>query len=563
MAAQPVQRGYGGALFDRLLSWMEGLPTETCSYTITPVKIPLAGEDDIQLAADLFTPLLKENEKPKGTILTQCPYGRGFPTMSARHFASRGYMVLFVSVRGTFGSSGQFDAARNELQDGPRVVEWMRQQPWYTGTFGTVGASYLSYVQWALMNGPDGPPHDMAAAIPSIGPDDFSKLVWGTGALWLTCVDWAWGVATQESRSNLARIYGMLTTTLNTLAHVKKSVPLLDGAKSFFQGKAPFVLEWIARPDRENDPFYDSMKQGGALSSSSSKLPILLFNGWQDIFCANVMEQYYRLRENGCNVALTVGPWNHVQVGRGEGMTKQSLDWMDKYLAKLNDGEIRPNPVRIRVTGANEWRWLPSWPPATRALELSLHPEGRLVKEQLEKTDEESFTFDPHNPTPTMGGPLLFQGGVVDDSALANRSDVLAFTTTPLDHALEVLGKAHIELAHSSDSVHVDLFVRLSEVDAKGVSHNVTEVYKRLDPSRAQAGQTVKVELDLVDCAHRFNKGTSIRILIAGGNFPHFSFNLGTGEDQGTGTTMKPVTHTLQLGGALASKLVLPVSYVD
>lgn len=561
MAARPVKRGFGGVLLDRLTSWLQGLPAETCSYTITPVKIPLRGEEDVELAADLYRPVLRDNETPAGTLLVQCPYGRGLLAMSVRSFAARGYIVLLVSGRGTFGSGGDFDAGRVETDDGPRVVAWMREQPWYTGSFATMGASYLAYTQWALMSGPDGPPKDMVAAIPSVGPHDFSKLLWGTGSLWLTCVDWAHNMSVQESQSAFGFIFAAFRTDMNTLAHVKKSVPLVEGARSYFKGKSPWVLEWIARPDPANDSFYDPMNHEKALRTS--EVPILLIGGWQDVFQGTVIEQYQQLRDSGCNVALTVGPWNHLQATTGEGVTKQTLDWVDKYLAKRKVGEIRPAPVRINVTGVNEWRWLPSWPPTTTPLELSLHPQGCLVKQHLDKRNEASFTFDPHNPTPTMGGPLLFHGGVVDDTALAKRSDVLTFTTTPLDHGLEVLGKAHIELAHSSDSVHADLFVRLSEVDAKGVSHNVTEVYKRLDPGRAVAGQAVKVELDLADCAHRFNKGTCIRVLVAGGNFPHYSFNLGTGEDQGTGTTMKPVTHTLLLGGELASKIVLPVSFLD
>lgn len=561
MTARSVQRGYGGALFDRFTSWLEGLPTETCSYTKTPVKIPLKGEEDVQLSADLYHPVLKNNEAPAGTILMQCPYGRGLLAFQARAYASRGYIVLFVSARGTFGSGGKFDAGRVEVDDGPRVVEWMRQQPWYTGSFATIGASYLAYTQWSLMNGPDGPPEDMAAAIPSVGPHDFSKLLWGTGALWLTCVDWAYNMSIQESQSFFGQFWALYKTDINTWAQVKKSVPLVEGVKSYLKGESPWVLEWISRPDQANDSFYDSMKQGKALRTS--KVPVLLIGGWQDVFADMVPEQYQLLRDSGCNVAMTIGPWNHLQAPNGEGVTKQSLEWLDKYLAKRKDGEIRPAPVRVNVTGVNEWRWLSSWPPQTTPLELSLFPQGRLVKQDLSKREEASFTFDPHDPTPTMGGPLLLHGGVVDDTALAKRSDVLSFTTTPLDHPLEVLGKAHIELAHSSDSVHADLFVRLCEVDTKGISHNVTEVYKRLDPGRAVAGQTVKVELDLADCAHRFNKGTCIGVLVAGGNFPLYSFNLGTGEDQGTGTTMKPVTHTLQLGGELASKLVLPVSYID
>ncbi|KAI3397691.1 hypothetical protein diail_10460 [Diaporthe ilicicola] len=560
MTGRPVQRGYVGALFDRFMSWREGLPPETCSYTTTPVKIPLEAEEAVELAADLYMPVLKNNETPAGTILVQCPYGRGLLSLSARAFAPRGYIVLFVSTRGTFGSGGELDPARIETRDGPRVVAWMRQQPWYTGSFATVGASYLAYTQWALL-GSDEPPEDMVAAVPSIGPHDFSKLLWGTGALWLTCVDWAYLMGIQDSLSFFGQVYTLSTLNHNTFTHVKKSVPLAQGAKSFFKGKTPWVLEWINRPDWENDPYYDPMRHEKALSTS--KVPILLVGGWQDVFSGITIEQYQRLRESGCNVALTMGPWNHSQAGNGEGVTKQTLEWLDKYLAKRKKGEIRPAAVRVNVTGINEWRWLPSWPPTTTTLDLTLFPQGRLVRQDLNKMSDVSFKFDPHDPTPTMGGPLLTSGGVADDTALAKRSDVLAFTTTPLDHGVEVMGKAHIELIHSSDSVHADLFVRLSEVDAKGISHNVTEVYKRLDPGRAIAGQRAKIELDLADCAHRFEKGTCIRVLIAGGNFPLYSFNLGTGEDQGTGTTMKPVTHTLSLGGESVSKIVLPVSLLD
>lgn len=75
-------------------------------------------------------------------------------------------------------------------------------------------------------------------------------------------------------------------------------------------------------------------------------------------------------------------------------------------------------------------------------------------------------------------------------------------------------GNPVIELAHTSDNPHADLFVRVSEVDARGRSRNVSESYRRLD-----AGQeAVSIELD--GTAHRFAAGTRIRVLIAGGWFP-------------------------------------------
>lgn len=563
MADRPVPRGYLGALLDRLVGWKNGLPPETCSYTMTPVMIPLEGEEDVQLLADLYQPVTTGNEPAAGTVLVQSPYGRGLPlALSARVLAPRGYNVLYVSSRGTFGSGGNLDPARTDGADGVRVVRWMRKQPWYTGTFGTVGASFLGYSQWALM-GSDEPPGDMVAAVPLVGPHDFSELLWGTGAFWLAAVDWAHNT-TQTSRHPLRRFYNMITADSLGLIGIKKSLPLVDGAKAVLGDKTPWVYEWMTRPDRVNDEFYKPMKQDKALDTTD--VAILLQGGWQDVFTNDTIAQFQRLNKRGSTVAMTVGPWNHLESGSGEGVLKETLEWLDKYLAKRKTGGVRPASIRVNVTGANEWRWLSSWPPATKPLELHLGSQGRLGREQSEKTDESSFDFDPHDPTPTVGGSLLFAGGTVDDTALARRPDVLSFTTAPLGHDVEVLGKPRIELTHSSDNPHVDLFVRLSEVDAKGVSHNITEVYRRLDPDRAPSGRPVGIELLLTDCAHRFKKGTAIRLYVAGGNFPHYSYNLGSGENQGTGTTLKPATHTVHFGGISGSKIVLPVSlesYLD
>lgn len=233
--------------------------------------------------------------------------------------------------------------------------------------------------------------------------------------------------------------------------------------------------------------------------------------------------------------------------------------WLGKYLAKKGAGEDRQAAAKINVTGSNEWKWFHAWPPATRPFELYLDSPGRLAKAVPAKTDAAQFTFDPHDPTPTFGGPLLFKGGYVDDSALAKRPDVLSFTTPPLDEAVEIHGRPRVELLHSSDNPHVDLFVRLSEVNRKGVSRNICEAYRRVDPGRGPAGQQVGIELDLSDCAHHFKKGTAVRLLVAGGNFPLYSYNLGSGEEQATGTTLRPARHTVHTGGNGGSKFVLPM----
>lgn len=144
MAAEsPWTRGVIGSFVDRLLRWQFGLPVETCNYKVQPLRIPIhEGTDRIELTADLYVPVLLKDNKPAGTVLVRGPYGRGFlfAALLARIYAARGYQILFVSSRGTFGSGGEFDPFRTEVEDGKAVVEWMRKQPWYTGTFATLGA---------------------------------------------------------------------------------------------------------------------------------------------------------------------------------------------------------------------------------------------------------------------------------------------------------------------------------------------------------------------------------------------------------------------------------------
>ncbi|EUA34317.1 hydrolase CocE/NonD family protein [Mycobacterium xenopi 3993] len=163
-----------------------------------------------------------------------------------------------------------------------------------------------------------------------------------------------------------------------------------------------------------------------------------------------------------------------------------------------------------------------------------------------------SFRYDPADPTPTVGGRLLSpDGGYRDDASLARRADVLSFTGDPLTEDLCVHGNPVIELAHSSDNPHVDVFVRISEVDARARSRNVSDGYRRL------TGGAGAVHLEMDAIAHRFRAGSRIRVLVAGGCHPRFARNLGTGEPPVSGTELKPATHVVRFG---ASRLVLPLA---
>ena len=63
------------------------------------------------------------------TVLVRSPYGRRqfVGLLLGRLLAERGFQVVVQSVRGTFGSGGEFDPF-NERPDGLATLAWLREQ---------------------------------------------------------------------------------------------------------------------------------------------------------------------------------------------------------------------------------------------------------------------------------------------------------------------------------------------------------------------------------------------------------------------------------------------------
>jgi putative CocE/NonD family hydrolase len=548
-SVQPVRaklRTKAGRAGGRALGGLLRLPPATAGYTVRRVRVPM--RDGIDLLADHYAP----TGTPVGTLLVRGPYGRGFPfsLAFAGLYAARGYHVILQSVRGTFGSAGVFEPMIHEAADGADTVAWLRQQPWFTGRFATIGISYLGFTQWALLVDP---PPELAAAVITAGPHDFSVSSWGTGSFTVNdFLGWSDLVAHQEDRPRI-RAAIRQATARRRLARATLGLPMGAAGRALLRDRAPWYESWLEHPDPD-DPFWDPFRFGAALERV--RIPVLLLTGWQDLFLRQTLQQYRRLRARGVDVALTVGPWTHTQLlTRGLGtICRESLSWLETHL-RGSCTNSRPGTVRVFVAGQG-WRELSDWPPPSTQRVLYLQPGGGLGESAPPATSPPAkFRYDPMDPTPTIGGRLLSpEGGYRDDTRLARRGDVLSFTGDVLTADLCVTGNPVVELAHTADNPHVDVFVRVSEVDARGRSVNVSDGYRRLAEAHLDK-DIVSVELDAI--AHRFPAGSRIRVLVAGGCHPRYARNLGTGEPLVTGVRMKPATHTVHFG---ASRLLLPVS---
>ncbi len=516
------------------------------------VDIPM--RDGTTLRADVYLPT---SRGPHPTVLLRSPYGRGagFAVSMAVPYAERGYAVLLQSVRGTFGSGGEFTPVINEEHDGRDTVAWLRDQPWFDGRLGTLGPSYLGYTQWALALDP---PPELKAMVLHIGPHDLAQAGLIDGAFQLTNLAiWTDLVAHQEQVGFLRGLV-RLSRAERRLSPFLGELPLQGLAERFGGTPAPWFDEWLDHPDLE-DPYWDRYRATPAVHSST--VPTMLIGGWQDWFLEQTLYQYGVLRQRGVDVAMTVGPWAHLGIDPAV-TTPESLAWLNTHLPV--DGAPpapeRPDRVRVHVTGARTWRTMPEWPPAPTERTFFL-ADGRLDAEAPTAATATTFTYDPMDPTPSVGGRVLANSaGQRDNRALEARDDVRTFTTGALRKPVEIQGGVRVRLVVESDNPYADLFVRLCDVQPNGKSINITDRLVRLDPAPGEQpapGQRT-VETTLPDTAHRFRAGHRIRLQVSGGAHPRYARNLGTGEPLGQATHGVPGTHRICSGGVAPSSITLP-----
>jgi len=261
-------------------------------------------------------------------------------------------------------------------------------------------------------------------------------------------------------------------------------------------------------------------------------------------------------------------PLGHTSAGLAAAGHRDGIAWLRAHL--LGDRRlVSDSPVRIRVTGERSgggWRELPAWPPPeTSERPLWLGHAGRLDATAPfgVSAGADGYRYDPGDPTPAIGAPILLsRDPVLDNRELEARDDVLVYTGDPLDEIVEAIGDVRVELFISADSEFFDVFARVCDVDAAGVSWNVCDALARVAPERFERdGDGIwRVSFALWPLGHRFAAGHRIRLQISSGAHPRYARNPGTGEDPGTATRMRPVTIEIHHGERRPSAVILPAA---
>ena len=493
------------------------------------------------------------------TVLVRSPYGRRqvVGLLFGRLLAERGLQVVIQSVRGTFGSEGRFSPF-DERSDGLASLRWVREQPWHAGRIGMIGPSYLGLVQWAVA--PEAG-DDLAALAIQVSASQFHGQTHAGGSLSLeTVVSWLVLVAAQERR--LAPL--AIARGLRRLPALFSELPLADLDERATGEEVAWFREGMASPLRE-DAYWVARDYAAGVEKVTAR--VQLIGGWQDIFLPWMLEDFGALQTAGRDAQLIIGPWTHTARGLTASALREGLGWLRAGL--LADNRlVRPGTVHLYVTGERTgggWRRLPSWPPPqTGERRIWLGEHGKLqAHEPAQTSTPDRYRYDPANPTPSLGGPvLLAREPIVDNRPLEARADVLTYTMAPLESTLEAIGPVRVELWVRASSPHFDVFARVCDVDSTGASWNVCDGLTRIAPDRFQAAAdgTLAVAFDLWPIGHRFAARHRIRLQVSSGAHPRYLRNPGTGEEPAAATQTKPVDIEILHDTAHPSVLVLPVS---
>ncbi|MEV4662274.1 CocE/NonD family hydrolase [Micromonospora echinofusca] len=528
-------------------------PARTRRVTLTR-GVPVRVRDGVPLRTDHYAPDLPAAP----TVLIRTPYGRGGPMrLLGRLAAERGFHVVIQSCRGTFGSGGVFDPLVHEREDGLDTLDWLRRQPWWSGAFGMFGASYQGFVQWALAADAGEELRAMVAVVTASGTRDSTYA--GESFALDTVLTWAellqaqtvpWLARQWELKRGQPRLVA-------ALAHL----PLAEADRVATGVTVPFFQEWLRHHTPDAD-YWRSRVFGDRIAEV--RAPVAMVSGWHDIFLPAQLRDFAALRAAGGSPRLTVGPWTHGSPGLFVAALRDGLDHLDAQLAGRCPRAGAAAPVRVHVGGAGGgWRDLPDWPPPAVPTPWHLHPAGGLDTAAPVPSAPDGFHYDPADPTPSLGGPLLVaqRAGPVDNRPVEARPDVLTYTSAPLDAPVEVIGPVRAEIHLRSELSHLDVFVRLCDVDRRGRSWNVCDGLVRVAPDRftADAAGVVRVPVELWPTAHRFAPGHRLRVQVSGGAHPRYARNPGTGEALGSAVTLRAGWREILHDPQCPSAVVLPI----
>ncbi len=586
----------------------------TCTYTEAD-DVPVPMRDRTILRANVFTP----NEPGTYPVVIQRrPYNKNLAVTPAvptglawsGFWASHCYIVVVQDTRGQYASDGVFYPFRYEAADGYDTIEWAAALPKSSGKVGTWGISYPGAVQ--LLAASLRPPHLVAIVPGNTSSDYHDGWTYEGGALDLSFAeDWPLrniansavrhfpdGAAldaemNQAIADEFTKWYWFLPLNQFTPLHPEDA------------RVAPYFFDWLRHPN--NDEYWQQWSIRRRWSQIT--VPALLYDGWYDIFINGQLENFNGLRHEGGSEAarqgtrLFVGPWVHLNWRETQGqldfgpaadnpVNALQLRFFDYWLKGIQNGLDKEPRVQVFVMGANKWRSANVWPlPGTVYRKYYLHSVGGAntssgdgwlstnkpeidadapaeSQRQAAEAATDHYTYDPANPVASIGGRFQASvpGGPYDQKPLLGRSDILVYSTPPLEHDVEVTGPVTVTLYASSSARDTDFTAKVDDVYPDGTSMLIDYGIQRAryrksetNPTLIEPGKIYQYTIHVWPTSNLFKAGHRIQLEISSSNFPMYDRNPNTGHAFAQDADLQVAEQTIYHDIHHPSEVTLPI----
>lgn len=502
----------------------------------------------------------------------------------------RGYAVVIQDSRGAHASAGEFEPYFPEVLDGYDSVEWCASQKWSNGHVGMFGHSQAGLYQWlaALSR-----PPSLKAITPTLTSGNAYEWAYQDGAFQLAWSIWfASTVArNREVRRNHDHSKQSDRSTLyiesnQTEMHAVRPLCSMDALRAL----SPYYYDWLEH--WTFDSYWQSAASGAHLTGS---MPATLsIGGWYDIFATATMEAF--LTGNGHSPHhhnLIMGPWAHNAPLRhylGErnfgdlaktaavSLDASRVEFFDRHLRGLDVRESRLSKAKLFLMGENRWASFDEYEACVETRWFlhsggranSIDGDGNLDLEHPTTEPADTFVYDPDDPVPTVGGSVVMHGvgpqGPLDQRRVEQRSDVLVYTSRPLDRPLRILGSVKMVLWAVTTACDTDFTAKLIEVLPDGRAWSITDGIVRARfraslsmPALIEPGEPLLCEIQMGPTGITVPKGHRLRLEISSSNFPRFDRNNNSGEPPPDDSLSLVAYQTVLHSHDYPSHLVIPV----
>jgi putative CocE/NonD family hydrolase len=562
-------------------------------------NVPIEARDGVILAADIYR---ADDDEKHPAIIVRTPYHSdevfSFSYVQVMPTVLAGYALVIASLRGRYGSGGEYDLRSYQKIAGPDgydTVEWIAGQPWCDGNIGMAGESALGRVQWKAAC--ENPPHLKAIAPGLTGtPGERSPEADEAPVYLKIAISHSLliaddvidkldekGVDTTEIRHSIDAVRDDPSLAYNFLP--LESVPQFD-----FPGMREI---WQAHFERRSQ--YGSEEP---YPFQAIRIPSLNIASWYDPWSRTSFHTFLSMKTKAGSAYarqhqhLFAGPWCHHRPQRalgdidfgpladdvGSRAWEYQLSFFDKY---LRGKDINLPAIRYFTMGRNSWQDAPDWPlPQTTWQRFFLHShaganscsgDGLLSRDEPQNEPPDTYVYNPLHPVPTAGGrgavaEVGFVTGPIDQVHVERRADVLCYTTPELERDIEVTGPLELHLFAATSCRDTDFTAKLVDVYPDGRAYNIADGIVRaryrnslFQPELLTPGEVIEFTIRLGPASQLFRRGHRIRIDIASSDFPTYDRNLNTGNVTGEDTEGIPALQTVYHQTGYASYIDLPV----